>query len=349
MISLNILPELTLREAMTRFNVTGKKCLIVVNETDVVIGTLSNGDIRKSILKGTQPTDSIEAVYNKQPICMSSNHSHDEVKKTLLQHDLDLIPIIDDNGKLIDYMNWDKLYPSKSMEKKLTAPVVIMAGGVGSRLLPFTSVLPKPLIPVHDKPIINHIIDQFCQYGVNKFWISVNFKSRILKSYFYEMQPSYKVDFINEDVPLGTIGSLSYLKNKIDQPFFVSNCDVIIKSDLALMYDYHVNTKADLTLIACQKKYVIPYGTCHVDSAGLLESMDEKPEFNFLVNTGLYIINPSIIGIIPAGQSYDITDLIRDMKLLGKKIAVYPIQEQAWVDIGQWADYKKAIEQMEAI
>ena len=219
-----------------------------------------------------------------------------------------------------------------------------MAGGSGTRMEPFTKVLPKPLIPIHEKPIIEHIIDKFLNIGCDSFHLTVNYKSKILKAYFEELQPNYSLSFIDEKEPLGTAGSLRYLKDKFYKPFFVTNCDIIIKADYASLYEFHQKNNYDITLVASAKEYIIPYGTCELNAEGHLSHINEKPMYNFLINTGLYILNPDVLNIIPKDKFYHITHLIEDAKTQGKKIGVFPVDDDDWIDIGQWVEYKKAID-----
>jgi NDP-sugar pyrophosphorylase family protein len=207
-------------------------------------------------------------------------------------------------------------------------------------------VLPKPLVPIDEKPVIEHIIDRFQKHNIADFWMTVNHKSRIIKAYFEEMQPDYNMSFIDESVPLGTVGSLKFLEGKFDRSFFFTNCDTIINADYADLYEFHCSKNFDVTLVASMKQFVIPFGTCELENDGHLSHINEKPEFNFLVNTGLYVLNPSIIELIPVNQFYHITELIACVKANGRKVGVYPISEDAWIDVGQWTEYRKAVEKL---
>ena len=218
-----------------------------------------------------------------------------------------------------------------------------MAGGKGSRMEPFTKVLPKTLIPINEKPIIEHIIEQFTNVGCLNYYLTVNYKGKILKAYFEELQPNYNVSFVDEKDPLGTAGSLQYLRGKFDKPFFVTNCDIIIKTDFTSLYEFHRKGGYDITLVASAKEYIIPYGTCELNGKGHLSHINEKPKYDFLINTGLYILNPNILELIPKNKFYHITSLIEDAKKKGKKVGVFPIDDEAWIDVGQWAEYQKAV------
>jgi NDP-sugar pyrophosphorylase family protein len=199
-------------------------------------------------------------------------------------------------------------------------------------------------VPIHDKPIIEHIIERFTELGCSDFYLTVNYKGKILKAYFDELQPDYKVQFIEEQEPLGTAGSLQYLHGRFDQPFFVTNCDIIIKADYTNLYEFHHKGRYDITLVASAKEYVIPYGTCELNSDGYLSHINEKPKYDYLINTGLYVLNPSVLDLIPNNKFCHITHLIENAKKQGKKVGVFPIDDDAWIDVGQWGEYKKILE-----
>jgi len=340
-------PDITIRQAMKKLSQYGKKCLVIVDETNTLLGTLSDGDLRKAILDGSDMTNSIHNIFQSKPtVLIGGKYKHDEAKKLFTKNMFDLIPVVDDEGKLINVLHWETvLNNGKKMQKEeLHVPVVIMAGGKGTRMEPFTKVLPKPLVPIHDKPIIEHIIERFTDIACSEFYLTVNYKGKILKAYFEELQPNYDVAFVDEKEPLGTAGSLQYLNGKFDKPFFVTNCDIIIKADCASLYEFHQKNNYDITLVASAKEYIIPYGTCELNGDGHLSHINEKPKYDFLINTGLYVLNPDVLNFIPKDTFYHITHLIEDLKNSGKKVGVFPVDDDDWIDIGQWVEYQKAID-----
>jgi NDP-sugar pyrophosphorylase family protein len=223
-----------------------------------------------------------------------------------------------------------------------------MAGGKGTRLDPFTKILPKPLIPIGDQPILELIMDRFHTYGMEQFYITLNHRSKMIKAYFEEFKTKYKIRYVDEKKPLGTAGGLKYLSDTTSGPIFVSNSDIIIEEDYGKILVFHKNNKNDITIVASVKNYNIPYGICEIENGGILKNITEKPNFNFLVNTGMYIIDSSVINLIPEGEFYHITDLIEDCKKTGGRIGVFPISEKSWIDIGEWEMYKKALERFKA-
>ncbi len=321
---------------------------MVVNKDQRFLGTLTNGDLRRSILNGIKFSETIAECYYKNPTVLTDgSFTTEEAVDILNSERFNVIPVVDKNINITNYLTLESVKGIKKNKKKLEGvPVVIMAGGKGTRLEPFTKVLPKPLVPIHDKPIIEHIIESFTGVSCSNFYLTVNYKSKILKAFFEELQPKYKVHFIDEYNPLGTAGSLYMMRGKFSTPFFVTNCDIIVKADYISLYRFHQQGGYDITLVASDKEYIIPYGTCELDDNGHLSHINEKPKYDFLINTGLYVLNPDILDIIPNDKFYHITHLIEDAKKQGKKVGIYPINEDSWIDVGQWAEYRKAIKMM---
>jgi len=347
--NITVLPDITIRQAMKILSRSGEKCLVIINEKNNLLGTLSDGDLRKAILEGAIVGDSIKDIYQQNPtMLVEGKYRLNEAKMLFTKNKFDLIPVVDDKGKLSDILLWEAVFRNgeNSQKGNLNVSVVIMAGGKGTRMEPFTKILPKPLVPIHEKPIIEHIIERFTNVGCSDFHLTVNYKGRILKAYFEELQPDYRIHFVEEQEPLGTAGSLCFLDGKFSQPFFVTNCDIIIKADYVSLYEFHQKGGYDVTLVASAKEFVIPYGTCELNGEGHLSHINEKPHYDFLINTGLYVLNPDMLKLIPKNKYYHITHLIEQAKNQGKKIGVFPIDDDAWIDVGQWAEYKKAVDQL---
>ena len=348
--SLLIKPNISLINALETLRNSGKKCLIVVNKNKKLLGTLTDGDLRSIIISGQKLNKSIKKYYNKNPKFIYHNEYFlKDVKNEFLREKYELIPIVTKNKKVINIITWDQAFEISNKENNqkniLTkTKVLIMAGGLGQRLKPFTSILPKTLIPINNKSVLEHILESFQMYGIKNFIISLNYKSKIIKSYCEEIKDKFNIKFLIEKKPLGTVGSLKLLKNQNSKAIFLTNSDIIIKSDFIDIYNFHIKKKNDLTIIVAAKKFIIPYGVCKTTKEGVLSKIDEKPKQEVLINTGLYILNPNIIKIIPSKKSFDITDLISLMKKKRKKIGVFPISADAWIDVGQWSEYREAVE-----
>jgi NDP-sugar pyrophosphorylase family protein len=223
-----------------------------------------------------------------------------------------------------------------------------MAGGKGTRLEPFTKVLPKPLIPIGDKTIIEIIIEKFTDYEIDNFYVSVNHKAKIIKSYFEELKREYTISYIEESQPLGTIGALSLIKEKINKPILITNCDIIINTDYSEFLKFHIRNKYDLSLIGSMIDFKIPYGVCEIGKDGILENFTEKPQYSILASTGMYILSPNIIDQIPENVFYDITDLMSYLRNNGGRIGVFPISEESWMDTGEWDQYRKTVSKLKS-
>ena len=344
-----VLPNVTIRQAMKKLSRSGEKCLVIVDENDGLLGTLSDGDLRKAVLKGADVGDFINDIYQRKPtVLVEGRYGLDDARELFTKNKFDLIPVVDNEGRVADILLWETVLQSEKSEKTetLNVPVVIMAGGEGARLEPFTKVLPKPLVPIRGKPVIEHIIERFTDVGVKEFVLTINYKARIMKAFFEELQPDFSIQFVEEREPLGTAGSLKNVEDRFCGPIFVTNCDIIVRADYRDLLSFHENNGSDITLVASMKNYVIPYGTCELDGDGYLKQITEKPEYDFLVNTGLYVLNPDVLHLIPSDKRYHVTHLIKDAQRDGKKIGVYPIDDDDWIDVGQWAEYQKAVSQL---
>lgn len=341
-----------IKEAMKQLEETERKTLFVIDDENRLIGTLTDGDIRRSILAEGSLDGLVENICNTTPRIAPVGYDVEQVKKEMVENKIGCFPVVNANRVIVEILFWEDLFGqsvARKHNKPIHLPVVVMAGGKGTRLDPFTRILPKPLIPLGDKTVIEIIIDSFVACGVGKFYISVNYKSKIIKSYFEELDPSYLIDYIHEEKPLGTAGSLRYLRDKIDSSLIVTNCDVIIKADYHDLLEHHFSKDNDITIVASLKNYSIPYGVCVIGNGGVLNRIDEKPEYNFLVNTGLYVLKHETLELIPEGEFFHITHLIERVQEAGGRVGIYPISDKSWIDTGEWAEYKKALGQIDSI
>ena len=198
-------------------------------------------------------------------------------------------------------------------------------------------------MPIGEKPIIELIIDKFAEYGCKEFYLSVNYKANLIKAYFSDLEHNYRVNYIQEVKPLGTAGSLHLLKDKIKDTFYVSNCDILIEADYAGILKFHKDNKNKITLVSSMKHHTIPYGVIEISNDGILKGIKEKPEYDFLANTGMYVLESETLRDIPKNKFYHITDLINDYMKKGEKIGVYPISEKSWLDMGQWEELQNML------
>lgn len=346
-------PKITLIQALMLLKKTGRKCIIVVDRKKHLLGTLTDGDLRSLIITKKNLNQTINKLYNPKPKYVVENKFNiNDLRKEIIKNRYELVPVINKSKKVIDVITWDQAFRKKfKVHPKIkNCEVVIMAGGQGARLQPFTSILPKPLIPVQGKSIIEHIISRFNEIGVKNFKISLGYKNNTVKAFFKALKLNSKINFIIEKKPLGTIGSLSLLKNskkKLNQSIFVSNCDIIIKSNLEEIFHFHNNKQHDITIVTAAKNITIPYGVCQTSLSGKFKNIEEKPSYSALINTGLYVFKSSILNLIPKNTKFDINDLINKAKKKKKKIGLFPISDDSWIDIGQWNEYKLAAKKLE--
>ena len=338
-----------IREAIKKIDDNGERLIFVVDENEKVVGVLTDGDFRRAILNGISLSEVCDTIANHDfKFIENDNFSEREVINLFLQYKIDHLPLLE-NGilkQLFKRKEYD-LAGKVILPKELNeVSVVIMAGGKGTRMKPFTNIFPKPLIPIGNKSMLEVIMDEYNVYFKSSFFISVNFKANLIKAYLEEYTKLYDFTYLQENIPLGTGGALKYLDSKIDKPFFVSNCDILIKANYADIYKYHVDKKNDFTIVASMINYKVPYGVCEIENGGTLHQLVEKPEYDFLVNAGMYIINPEVIKYIPKDTFYNITDLIEQLKNRGGKVGVYPVSENSYYDSGQWKEYGNMLEAM---
>lgn len=335
-------PSYTVLEAIKVLDDTHERIILIVEE-DKLLGVLTDSDIRKWILKSRDMTEKVTAVMTTQPVCVTKNKVC-EAADMMERRGIDAIPVIDENGRLQDLLfRHEAPERNKCIGEKISAPVVIMAGGKGTRLFPYTQVLPKPLIPIGNTTILEQVIDSFCEAGCGQFFVSVNYKKNLIKAYIQDLHPEYKVEYVEEEKFLGTAGSLSLVKEKIHEPFFVTNCDILLDVDYTKVMEFHKKNKNAITLITSLKNYTIPYGVVNVGEEGKVESLSEKPEMSFLVNTGVYVLNPQVLAYIPQGEFFHITDLIQLCLERGEKVGIYPVTEKAWEDMGEFSSMEEML------
>lgn len=334
----------TVIQSLKRMDEIKVKMLFVFNE-EKFISILTIGDIQRAIIKGVEMSQSVMSIIDLNKKFASPTDTRESIREKMMALRAECMPVVDEEGNLIDVYFWKEMFKHTEAQKreKIDLPVVIMAGGKGTRLKPITNVIPKPLVPVGDKTILEVIMDQFEGIGCKKFYMSVNYKADMMEFYLSQLDHKYDIEFFMEDKPLGTIGSVSLLKGKITTPFFVSNCDSINEQDYRDVYDYHVNNKNDMTIVTMVKSFKIPYGVIETGEDGLMVSLKEKPEHTYMVNTGVYILNPSLIDEIPEGEFFHITHLMEKVKAKGGRVGCFPVSEDAWKDMGEWPEYLKMI------
>lgn len=340
----NIDAQSSLLAAMRQMDMLDKKLLLVQNGS-IFLGLLSIGDIQRAIINDFSLETKIGAILRKNIRYAIEGSSFDQIRKMMLEYRMEMCPILDTNGNLVQLFFWEEIFGNKVIEhEQFNIPVVIMAGGFGTRLRPLTNVLPKPLIPIGEKTMLEEIFERFHRHGCNNFYLSVNYKADLIDFYIKSLQLPYNAQCFLEQKPLGTAGSLHLLKGKINETFFVSNCDILIEDDYANILAYHREHKNEITLVSAIKNLNIPYGTLESGEEGQLVQINEKPELVFKINSGMYILEPHLISQIPENEFYHITQLIEKIIKRGGRVGVFPVSEKSWKDIGNWEEYVKYIE-----
>lgn len=323
--------------------------LLIVLKDEKFFGLLSIGDIQRAIINKTPLKTEIAGILRKEITVAREGDSLKSIKDKMLFYRTECMPVLDTNNNLVDIHFWNEVFSltEKIDDRQMNIPVVIMAGGKGERLKPLTNVIPKPLIPIGEKTILETILEKFSIIGCKDFYISVNYKADQIKYYFDTLPGNtYNLHYFQEEKPLGTIGSITLLKDKIKSTFFVSNCDIIIDQDVRGIYDYHKQNKNEITIVAALKHYMIPYGVIETSKDGLMADLSEKPEMTLMINCGVYVLEPALISEIPENSFFHITHLINKVKKRNGRVGVFPISEGSWTDIGDWDEYSKILNRL---
>lgn len=331
-------------DALNKINDNNTGTVIVIDEDRKLLGTLTDGDIRRALINNLPLCSSIENIYNRNCKYVCGNFSEEDIQSILKMY-IKVIPVVDTNKIVIDYVELkDFFYKEDSKENS----VLIMAGGLGTRLRPLTDDIPKPMLKVGDKPILQIIIEQFRKYGYKNIFISVNYKSDFIKSYFRDGSDfGVNIKYIEENKRLGTAGAIRLAEKYLGNSFFVINGDILTNVNFESLMEYHTKHKFDMTIGSRSYEMQVPYGVICMKEL-CVTSLDEKPIYNFIVNGGVYVLNPNIIKNIPKDEYYDITQLINMLINENRRIGSFPIEEY-WMDIGKIEDYHKANEDIKNI
>lgn len=324
-------------EAMKQIDATANQMLLVVDNNKLK-AIITDGDIRRHLLRGGKLDDSVKAMANYKPRFIYEKDK-DNVQELMKKWSILSLPIVNESLEIQSVAFLKDFEIGRDLSANL--PVVIMAGGLGTRLYPYTKILPKPLIPIGEIPITEHIINHFKKYQCNEFHFIVNHKKNMIKAYYNEVEKDYTLEFHNEEIQLGTGGGLSLLKGKLTSTFFLTNCDVLIRANYKEIYDFHKQNGNVITMVAAYKHLKLPYGIINMIGNGEIASMIEKPEYSFLTNTGFYVVEAEVINRLEDNQVIGFTDIIDQQKNLGEKIGVFPVSERCWLDMGQLEELER--------
>jgi Nucleoside-diphosphate-sugar pyrophosphorylase involved in lipopolysaccharide biosynthesis/translation initiation factor 2B, gamma/epsilon subunits (eIF-2Bgamma/eIF-2Bepsilon) len=328
--------DYSVKKALEILDLGARGVVLVVDKNKKLLGTITDGDIRRSILKGISLESSIQEIVHYNPVCASIHMTREEIKDLLIKKAVKDIPIVNDENQLVDIISIKDILIPEGKEN----PVIIMAGGLGTRLKELTQEIPKPMLKVGQDPMLQHIINNFKQYGYNKIFISVNYKAEIIENYFQDgYAHGVKIEYIKEHKRLGTAGGIGLTKKYLNAPFFVINGDIFTNLNVENMMKFHMDNGFDITVGTRKHSFQIPYGVIETEN-NIINKIEEKPNMDYLINAGVYCLNPSLIENIPDDEYFEITDLINICIKNNKKVGSYEIKEY-WMDIGRLEDYNK--------
>ncbi len=327
-------------DVMQTIDRNAKGIAYVVDDDMIIKGAISDGDTRRWLIKTGDLSTDIKRIFNKKPITIFKEELG-SAQKMMRAHAINSVPVINNKGKIIDIIFREEEPADRTdfvNEVLKEVPVIIMAGGKGTRLYPYTKILPKPLIPIGDIPIMERIINRFTLFGVSMFYATVNYKKGMIRSYFNDLNASYRIKYIEEPEPLGTAGSIRLIKEAFGNPIIVTNCDILINADYGDIYEHHIKAGNAMTIVSALKNIIVPYGVIHSGENGEVISMDEKPRMSYFVNTGMYVMNPEIIEFIPENKFFHMTHLSDYLLAHDKKVGMYPISEDSFLDMGEFEE-----------
>ena len=341
-IKLNI--NSTIKEALEIIDKAAMQIALIVDENDKLLGTLTDGDIRRGLLKGLDLNSSIESIVFKTPTIAKISDTKEDILKVALAKKLHQIPIVDENGKILGIQEIEELIKPKEKTNK----VILMVGGLGTRLRPLTDNIPKPMLKVGNKPILQTIIEKFAEYGYVNIVLCVNYKSHVIEDYFGDgSEFGVNIEYVLEKQRMGTAGALSLLKEKPTEPFFVMNGDLLTNINFEHLDSYHNANKSIGTMCVREYDFQVPYGVVNIKDSKIL-SIEEKPTHKFFVSAGIYMLSPEILEHIPQNEFYDMPTLFEKIISENKNIISFPLREY-WLDIGRLEEYKKANEEYDEV
>ena len=331
-----VLSRITIRQAVQVLNDGHQRIALVVDDKQRLLGVVADADIRRSILNGLSFDRPVSEIMAIEPIVAFYGMSDSAILSLMQSTKCYEIPVLDAQRKVVDLKTIDML-----VDDEHSTEAVIMAGGLGTRLMPLTENLPKPLITVGDKPILFLLLDQLIAAGFNQIYICLNYKADMIRQSVLAV-PSYArlIHFVEEKERLGTAGALSLLQKSPSAPFFVLNADLLTKIDLKAMLRFHKMEGNDVTMAVREEKYQVPFGVVKLQGGQVL-GIEEKPVQTYFSNAGIYVVAPSILNLVPSNKIYDMPDLINDAVTDRKQVGIFPVHEY-WLDIGRHSDLKRA-------
>jgi dTDP-glucose pyrophosphorylase len=333
--SISLAKDDNIKEAMQKLDDSGLRITFVIDANDCLIGTVTDGDIRRGLLSGLGFEAPVSRVMKSNPICVLGDATKETIHDILRKASVLAVPVVDDNKKIIGLETIDSVDDGSHTD----AAVVLMAGGFGKRLYPLTDNLPKPMLPLGEKPILEHIIEDFKSQGFKNFYITTHYKAEVIREYFNKNHLGVNIEYIIEDKPLGTAGSLFFLKEKIHSDFFVMNADLLVKTNFKNLLSFHQKHSEIATMCVKQHSYQVPFGVVSLENMGVVEII-EKPLYSHFISSGIYCFNKNIFEFCDQKKHIDMPTLLQNVIASHRKICAFPIHEY-WVDVGCMDDYQK--------
>jgi dTDP-glucose pyrophosphorylase len=335
---LSVRPEALIKDVINVLNETAMQVVLVTGQNSELLGTITDGDIRRGFLKGIGLDGKAESIMNKKPKCAGPADSIEKNRKLMQKFHLRHLPVLDENQKMVNLQILDETNDPKIRNNK----VVLMAGGLGTRLSPLTDDCPKPLLSVGSgKPMLELIMENTLRFGLKNISISVNYKAEMIESHFGDGSKwGASIDYIREKAQLGTAGALGLISDRPTHPLIVMNGDVLTKVNLDQLLDFHQEQKATLTMGIREYDFQVPFGVVTLKD-NHVKAIEEKPVHKFFVNAGIYIINPEVLDHIPKNQHLDMPDLVDILIKNDERVAAFPLREY-WIDVGHHSDLEKA-------
>ena len=327
----------SIKAALTKLDILAVDAILfIVDSNNKLIGSLTDGDVRRGLIKGVKITDSVTSVIqSKYKFIQKDNYDLNSIIK-LRDDNYKILPVIDSDGSIVDLVNF------RFLKSYLPIDAVIMAGGRGTRLQPLTNNTPKPLLPVGDKTIMEHNVDRLTEFGIQNFWFSINYLGEQIENFFRSgKEKKININYVWEKKPLGTIGAVSKIDNFIHNDILVTNSDILTNLNYEKFYLNFKNSNADLSIVSIPYEVNIPYAVLEKNSQDFITGLKEKPVYTYYSNGGIYLIKKSVLELIPENSFFNATDLIEKVISLNKKVISYSFNGY-WLDVGKHEDYEKA-------
>lgn len=343
--------SLNVIEVLSKIDYCKYGIVYIVNEKNKLVGAVSDGDVRRWIIETNDLSAKVTSFMNTNPKYVFENE-REKAELFRKKFSITSLPVLNNKQEVVDvivFSSADYSDSKQDLSKNFDVPCIIMAGGKGTRLYPYTKILPKPLIPIGETPILERIFNRFVSFGIKKFYLTVNYKKSMIRSYFEDISPCYSIEYIEESIPLGTAGSIKLITENFNTPVIVANCDSLIDADYIDLYNYHIESKNAITIVSALKNIKVPYGVLKTKENGELVELEEKPILSYFINTGMYIVNPELINLIPVEKAYHMTNLVDDVLYSGHKVGIYPISEDSFLDMGEFGEMSRMEQKLEIL